>query len=144
MKRMPRIKDVMSAFPFSIADTASMSQAKAMMKEHRVGHLPVKLVDGSLSVLTKRELERIQLPGHTHTDFDDLIVSDLCPENVHTVDLYTSLIEVLDYMSDARDDCVLVTRQGKLAGVFTASDACHAFSEWLKDEFFPSGGNSVA
>jgi len=144
MKRMPRIKDVMSAFPFSIADTASMSQAKAMMKEHRVGHLPVKLADGSLSVLTKRELERIQLPGHTHTDFDDLIVSDLCPENVHTVDLYTSLIEVLDYMSDARDDCVLVTRQGKLAGVFTASDACHAFSEWLKDEFFPSGGNSVA
>ncbi|MGK0443849.1 MAG: CBS domain-containing protein [Bermanella sp.] len=144
MKRMPRIKDVMSAFPYSIADSATMTQAKDMMREHRVGHLPVKLADGSLSVLTKRELERTQLPGHTHTDFDELIVSDLCPENVYTVDLYTSLIEVLDYMSDTHVDCVLVTRQGKLAGVFTASDACHAFSDMLKEAFFPGGGDSVA
>ncbi|NVK39306.1 MAG: CBS domain-containing protein [Gammaproteobacteria bacterium] len=144
MKRMPRIKDVMTAFPFSIEDTASMAQAKAMMKEHKVGHLPVKLSDGSLSVLSKREFERIELPGHSHTDFEDLIVSDLCPNNVYTVDLYTSLIEVLDYMSDAHADCVLVTRHDKLAGVFTFSDACHAYSEALKEEFFPGGGNSVA
>ncbi|MFT5593089.1 MAG: putative transcriptional regulator [Oceanicoccus sp.] len=144
MKRMPRIKDVMSAFPFSIADSASMNQARAMMKEHRVGHLPVKQADGTLSVLSKRELEKMALPGHSHTDFDELIVADLCPENVYTVDLYTSLIEVLDYMSDAHADCVLVTRQGKLAGVFTASDACNSFSQALKDEFFPGGGDSVA
>ena len=144
MKRMPRIKDVMSAFPFSIDDSDSMSRARTMMKEHKVGHLPVKRADGSLSVLSKRELERIELPGHAHTDFDELIVSDLCPNNVYTVDLYTSLIEVLDYMSDSHGDCVLATRQDKLAGVFTFSDACYAYSESLKEEFFPGGGNSVA
>ena len=144
MKRMPRIKDVMSAFPFSIADSASMTQAKAMMKEHKVGHLPVKLADGSLSVLSKREIEKMALPGHSHSDFDELIVADLCPNNVYTVDLYTSLIEVLDYMHDAHADCVLMTRHYKLAGVFTASDACRAYSESLKDEFFPGGGDSVA
>ena len=144
MKRMPRIKDVMTAFPFSIAETATMAQAKAMMKEHKVGHLPVKLSDGQLSVLSKREIERTELPGHMHTDFDDLNVSDLCPNNVYTVDLYTSLIEVLDYMNDTHADCVLVTRHDKLAGVFTAFDACFAFSESLKEEFFPGGGDSVA
>ena len=144
MKRMPRVKDVMTAFPFSIAENATMAQAKDMMKEHRVGHLPVKFSDGSLSVLSQRELERTELPGHTHTDFDELIVSDLCPSECYTVDLRTSLIEVLDYMSEHHLDCVLVTRQEKLAGVFTASDACHAFSESLKEEFFPSGGDSVA
>ena len=144
MKRMPRVKDVMTAFPFSIAESASMAQAKTMMKEHKVGHLPVKFADGRLSVLSKRELERTELPGHSHTDFDELIVSDLCPNECYTVDLYTSLIEVLDYMGDNHLDCVLVTRQEKLAGVFTASDACHAFSQALKDEFFPGGGDSVA
>lgn len=144
MKRMPRVKDVMTAFPFSISETSTMSQAKAMMKEHRVGHLPVKFSDGALSVLTKRELERTELPGHAHTDFDDLIVSDLCPNSVYTVDMHVSLIEVLDHMSDNHLDCVLVTRHDKLAGVFTASDACHAYSEALKDEFFPGGGDSVA
>ena len=144
MKRVPRIKDVMTAFPFSISSTSTMAKASEMMKEHRVGHLPVKLEDGSLSVITVRELERIQLPGHQHTDFDELTVADLCPVAVYRVDLYTSLIEVLDYMSENHADCVLVTRQDKLAGVFTFSDACNAYSNHLKDLFFPSGGDSVA
>ena len=144
MKRMPKIKDVMTAFPFSIAGDATMVQAKAMMKEHGVGHLPVKLDDGSLSVISLRELERVQLPGHSHTDFEELTVADMCPSRSYHVDLQTSLIEVLDYMSDTHTDCALVTRHDKLAGVFTFSDACGAFSKHLKDTFFPSGGDSVA
>ena len=91
-----------------------------------------------------RELERTRLPGHSHTDFDELTVSDMCPSSVYTVDLYTSLIEVLDHMSDNHVDCALVTRQDKLAGVFTLSDACSAYSKQLKDYFFPNGGDSVA
>jgi len=144
MKRMPRVKDVMTAFPFSIAESATMAQAKDMMKEHNVGHLPVKFADGRLSVLSKRELERTELPGHSHTDFDELMVSDLCPSECYTVDLHTSLIEVLDYMCDHHLDSVLVTRHDKLAGLFTATDACHAYSESLKEAFFPGGGDSVA
>ncbi len=144
MKRMPRVKDVMTAFPFSVSADASMAEAKAMMKEHKVGHLPVKLSDGTLSVISLRELARIQLPGHSHTDFDELTVSDMCPLSVYSVDLYTPLIEVLDHMSDTHTDCALVTRQDKLAGVFTFSDACTAYSKQLKDFFFPSGGDDVA
>ncbi len=137
MKRMPKIKDVMSAFPFSIEVSDSVSKAKEMMKEHHVE-------DGSLSVISLRELERTQLPGHIHTDFDELTLSDLCPVSTYTVDLQTSLIEVLDHMSETHTDCALITRQGKLAGVFTFSDACHAYSQHLKDFFFPSGGGDVA
>ncbi len=144
MKRMPKIKDVMSAFPFSINANDTMKQAKVMMKEHNVGHLPVKLEDGTLSVISLRELERTQLPGHSHSDFDELTVGDLCPLNVYQVDLQTSLIEVLDHMSAAHTDCALVTRHDKLAGVFTFSDACHGYSKHLKDMYFPSGGNDVA
>lgn len=144
MKRMPRVKDVMTAFPFSISQDATVNMAKAMMKEHRVGHLPVKFSDGQLSVLSKRELERTELPGHTHTDFDDLLVSDLCPNETLCVDLNVSLIEVLEDMVDTHSDCVLVTRHGKLAGVFTSLDACKAYSEALKEAFFPGGGDSVA
>ena len=144
MKRMPKIKDVMSAFPFSIEVSDSVSKAKEMMKEHHVGHLPLKLEDGSLSVISLRELERTQLPGHVHTEFDELTLSDLCPVSTYTVDLQTSLIEVLDHMSENHTDCALITRQGKLAGVFTFSDACHAYSQHLKDFFFPGGGGDVA
>jgi CBS domain-containing protein len=141
---MPKIKDVMTAFPFSIDGEASMAQAKAMMKEHGVGHLPVKLEDGTLGVISLRELDRVQLPGHSHTDFDELTVADMCPSRTYSVDLQTSLIDVLDHMSDTHTDCALVTRHDKLAGVFTFSDACQAFSAQLKKTFFPSGGDDVA
>ncbi|MEY8248870.1 MAG: CBS domain-containing protein [Bermanella sp.] len=144
MKRMPKIKDVMSAFPFSIHATDAITQARTMMKEHKVGHLPVKLEDGSLSVISLRELERTQLPGHSHTDFDELTVGDLCPSNAYHVNLQTSLIEVLDHMSETHTDCALVTRNDKLAGVFTFSDACRAYSEHLKEAFFPPSGHDVA
>ncbi|MFT6259999.1 MAG: CBS domain-containing protein [Crocinitomicaceae bacterium] len=144
MKRMPKVKDVMSTFPFSISAEASMAAAKDMMKQHRVGHLPVKLEHGVLSVISLRELERIKLPGHSHTDFDELSVADMCPDQVYTVDLQTSLIEVLDYMSTHHMDCALVTRQNKLAGVFTFTDACSAYSQHLKDIYFPSGGDNAA
>ncbi len=144
MKRVPKVKDVMSAFPFSIRASDSMAQARVMMKEHHVGHLPVKLEDGRLSVISLRELERTVLPGHSHTDFDELTVADLCPSSSYSVDLQTSLIEVLDYMSETHTDCALVTRHDKLAGVFTFSDACHAYSQHLKDIFFPPTGHDVA
>ncbi len=144
MKRMPKIKDVMSAFPFSIVATDSLTQARDMMKEHDVGHLPVKLEDGRLSVISQRELERTELPGHSHSDFDELTIGDLCPLNTYSVDLQTSLIEVLDHMSDTHTDCALVTRNGKLAGVFTFSDACRSYSKHLKEIFFPPSGHDVA
>jgi acetoin utilization protein AcuB len=145
MKRMPKVKDVMATFPFSISATASMAEAKGMMKQHNVGHLPVKLEDGILSVISLRELERIKLPGHSHTDFDELSVADMCPDQVYTVDLQTSLIEVLDHMSANHIDCALVTRQNKLAGVFTFTDACRAYSQQLKDMYFHnSGGDDAA
>jgi CBS domain-containing protein len=38
----------------------------------------------------------------------------------------------------------LVTRKGKLVGVFTARDACQAFCDHLRGEFSPPGGNLVA
>jgi len=144
MKRVPKVKDVMTAFPFTISANKPMSHAKSMMKEHGVGHLPVILENGDLSIISFRELERVKLPGHSHTDFDELTVGDLCPVNSYQVDMHTSLIDVLDYMSDTHCDCVLVTRHEKLAGVFTLGDACSAYSRHLKDLFFPSGPDSAA
>ncbi|EAT12753.1 CBS domain-containing protein [Bermanella marisrubri] len=144
MKRVPKVKDVMTAFPFTINATQPMAHAKDMMREHGVGHLPVIMENGDLSIISFRELERIQLPGHSHTDFEDLTVGDLCPVQSHQVDMQTSLIDVLDYMSDTHCDCILVTRHDKLAGIFTMSDACTAYSHHLKDLFFPGGGDSVA
>ena len=38
----------------------------------------------------------------------------------------------------------VLTRRGKLAGIFTVTDACKHFAEYLRDRVRPAGGNDAA
>jgi len=38
-------------------------------------------------------------------------------------------------MAEKHIDSVLATKNGKLAGVFTSTDACRCFAEFLRDGF---------
>jgi CBS domain-containing protein len=46
----------------------------------------------------------------------------------------------------ARDHigAALVVRRGKLVGIFTVTDACRLFAEWLRVRFPGSGGDEAA
>jgi CBS domain-containing protein len=39
---------------------------------------------------------------------------------------------------------VVVTRKGKLVGIFTQIDACAAFAEFLREQLRRSGGGTAA
>jgi acetoin utilization protein AcuB len=55
------------------------------------------------------------------------------------------LDRVLDAMTEKRLGSVLVLKEGELAGVFTASDACQLLAELLRDQFHPAPpGTSAA
>ena len=62
----------------------------------------------------------------------ELTVGDICVEDAYTVEHDTALDDVLDYMSNHRIGSALVTRHGKLVGIFTATDACREFAEYLR------------
>jgi hypothetical protein len=47
-------------------------------------------------------------------------------------------------MAEHHIGSAVVTRHGKLAGVFTSSDACIHFAEFLRDQFRRSGGDDAA
>ena len=51
---------------------------------------------------------------------------------------------VLATMARERIGSALVTRRGKLVGVFTTSDACQLMADWLRACFPESGGDEVA
>ncbi len=55
----------------------------------------------------------------------------MAPES-YVVDAQTPLDEVLDHMASHRIGSALVTSNGELAGIFTATDACRAFAEFLR------------
>jgi CBS domain-containing protein len=140
MKRIPFIKSVMTPFPHSIEKAATLADADRLMREHDIHHLPV--MDGGtlVSVIGARELEHametagVAGPG---------IVADLCRGDAYTVDLKDPLDEVLSEMADRHADAAVVLKDGKLAGIFTYSDACRTFSSFLRG-FFPAGDDEDA
>ena len=70
---------------------------------------------------------------------------DLCASQPYIVDINERLAEVLNTMARLRVDAAIVVRHGKLAGVFTAADACRVFAALLDVlEPPPGDGNEAA
>ena len=64
--------------------------------------------------------------------------------DAYIVDLDTRLDEVLAHMAEHHLGSAIITREGKLVGVFTTTDACRHFAEHLREQFRRSGGGDAA
>jgi hypothetical protein len=47
-------------------------------------------------------------------------------------------------MAKRRLGAALVVKDGRLAGIFTLTDACQCFAESLRERFPPAGGDEAA
>lgn len=136
MSTRPSIKSVMTAFPYSIALDAEASAARSMMREHGIRHLPVKDDEGNLvGLLTDRDLKLLMGPYLSQAHNDRALVRHACVFAPYTVDLDTPLQEVVEHMAEHRIGSALVTKDGRLAGIFTAVDACRLFADLLATDF---------
>jgi acetoin utilization protein AcuB len=138
MKHLPLIKSVMTPFPYSIDINASMGDAERMMLQHTISHLPVKENGQLVSVITERDIRLARQQGR-----EGLGVRDVCVRGAYIVDLTERLDSVLLHMARAHIDSALVVKHGKLAGIFTTTDACRCYGEYLRS-LFPTGGGTDA
>ncbi len=144
MKHIPLIKSVMTPFPYSIDINAPIDEARAFMQKLNIRHLPV-ISGGKLAgILSDRDIKLYLGPDLDYPDTGDTTVRDVYLENPCVVDLNESLDNVLITMAEKHIGSVLVTRDGKLAGLFTATDACRSYAEHLRKQFHPSGGDEAA
>ena len=130
MRRIPRIKSVMTPFPYSIAPTASLEDAQVMMRQHNIRHLPVCDKHVVIGVLSDREMRIAASLSASGT----LSVADVCTTDPLIVDLERSLDGVAAQMAERRVGSAIVTRQEKLAGILTTTDVCRLFAELLGDD----------
>lgn len=144
MRRIPQIKSVMTPFPFSIGDTAPISEAQAFMRAKKIRHLPVTRDGVPIGLISDRDIKLVLGPDFAYADPNELTVSQAMIKDAYSVDLTTRVDSVLDHMAKHHIGSVLVTRKGKLVGVFTATDACRAYCDHLRDEFGPPGGDMIA
>ena len=98
--------------------------AQSLMSEKKVRHLPV-LRDGELvSIVTDRDINLALVANKELTAAEQMTVGDVCALQLYKVEADTPLDQVVNHMAEHTVGSVIVTRDGKLAGIFTATDAC--------------------
>ncbi|MGL6161362.1 CBS domain-containing protein [Microbulbifer sp.] len=129
---MPTLAALMTPFPYHIDTSATVEEALALMEEHGVHHLPVTR-DGDLeTVISRRDIERANAPGH-RLEEQQLYVHDLCARRPYIADIHDPLDRILLAMADTGIGSVLVMREGELAGIVTVTDALRFCGEYLAD-----------
>jgi acetoin utilization protein AcuB len=144
LDHMPTVKLAMTPFPWSIDIEAPLSDAREMMAEHEIHHLPVTEHGALVGVISGREVALGTAIAQARDPQREPLVREACVLHAYAVEDTEPLDAVLVIMARERLGSALVTRRGKLVGVFTVTDACQLLAEWLRSCVPGNGGDEVA
>ena len=133
-----RIDSVMTSYPYVIELDALAATARTMMQQLKVRHLPVREGDKVVGVVTEQALQMAEACGKDLTG-SGIKVRDLYSKNILLVAPEESLESVLRKMAEKHIEVALILRQGRLAGIFTTTDACRRFADSLTPAASPAG-----
>jgi len=129
MKRNPQVIAFMTPFPYSIDVDAPLKDAHKLMREHHFRHLPVTRGDAIVGVLTDRDIKLVLGPDFAYPDEEQLTVRDAYVERPCVVPASTPVATVARTMAENHIGSAIVTKNDKLVGIFTVTDACRALAE---------------
>jgi acetoin utilization protein AcuB len=134
VEQMPTVGSVMTRSPLSVPLDATVRIAEDMMIDNEVRHLPVTDSEVLVGIVSDRDIAFSS--NVSESDLADrLRVRDVCSLDVYAVPPDEPLDAVLSKMVERHLGSVVITEHGKIAGVFTATDACRCFAEYLRARF---------
>jgi acetoin utilization protein AcuB len=138
MKRIPTLASVMTPFPYSIGSDADIAEARAMMAEHEIHHLPVMHAGKLVGLLWDRDI-RVARALETDLPREGVEVGTVCNREPYVVDIGERLDRVADEIAHRRVAAAIVMRGDKLAGILTTTDICRLLAETLRAHAHVSG-----
>jgi acetoin utilization protein AcuB len=133
--RIPPVKAVMRPFPYSVRADDLVDHARALMTEHEIRHLPVRDAGELVGIVSDRDLRGVPAGAP---------VRSVMSVPVHRVDMERPLDEVVLMLAEGEIGSVVVTREGRVAGIFTTTDACRLLGETLHRLAPPEAGGDDA
>ncbi|HMO16926.1 MAG TPA: CBS domain-containing protein [Oligoflexia bacterium] len=123
------IKKVMTPSPHSISESATLEEARIMMQEYGIRHLPVRNGLRLTGILTERDIDfasRVdRLP------LGEIRVKDASTTDPYEVSPETKVSEVARTMGHKGIGCALIVENANVVGIFTGVDACKLLGETL-------------
>jgi len=133
MKRHPQVVAFMTPFPYSVDLDAPLAEARDLMRKHQFRHLPVTSGGAIVGIVSDRDIKLILGPDFGRPDEQDLRVRDAYVEQPCVVPAATPVATVARTMADNHIGSAIVTKDDKLVGIFTATDACRALAQLLDE-----------
>lgn len=127
---VPAVSRYMTPQPFSIDRKAPLQQAHAVMRKHRIRHLPVLDQGALVGVVTMRDLHLLETIGEV--DLETTFVEEAMTQHPFVVTGDMPLDEALDIMTEHKYGSVIVMGRNGVEGIFTATDACRVLAEILR------------
>lgn len=119
------LQNTMTSHPHSIRRDETVATARKLMASLHVRHLPVLEAGVLYGVVSDRDLSLV------HGEPTSVKIEDICVDEPVSVDVDTNLFVVAGLLAEKRVGSVLVTDEGRLAGIFTTTDACRVLAELL-------------
>lgn len=126
----PHVRAAMTPFPLSVDVSASLTDAEILMSENQIRHLPVTSGDELVGILSHRDLQVLKASLRSE-DRDKLTITSAVVREPYVVDSLETINKVAAEMARRHIGSALVLHEGKLAGIFTATDACRYLAELL-------------
>ncbi|MCP4446742.1 MAG: CBS domain-containing protein [Myxococcales bacterium] len=115
------IDDCMSPGPYTIDVELPASQAKKLMSEHAIRHLPVVEGERLVGIISVRDLYIMQ--AEKVEGLETVRVRALMKDDPYCVQVGTSLRDVAINMNAHKYGCTVVKDGEKIVGLFTTVDA---------------------
>lgn len=136
----PSIAAVMTPFPYSVSVHDPIERAWELMEQHKIRHVPVQDQHALVGIVAERDL--MAFGAHLRADAggEPIKVGYVCIPDPYVVETTARLDVVVANMAARHIGSALVVKEGRLAGIFTTSDACRLLAEIIRARF-PSPGD---
>lgn len=133
LDHVPAMAAVMTPFPWSVGPDEPLARATDLMAEHGFRHVPVHDGHSLVGVVIERDAKAL---ATVHAgEARPLRVRDALSAIPCVVEVSEPLDRVALMMASEHVEFALVTKHGRLAGIFTATDACRVLGRVLRGLF---------
>lgn len=127
---MTKVHEIMTPDPLVIDEDASLYEARGIMGENHVRHLPVTNADGALvGLFTQRDLLACTVSALADVDMETqneleqgIPVREVMTTSLEMIYEDTDITEVADHFLRHNYSCLPVLEDGRLIGIVTEAD----------------------
>jgi acetoin utilization protein AcuB len=128
-KAVPSVRKFMSTSPITVSPQTKRSEALALMRAKKIHHVPVCEAGKVVGLITDGDLYSVEASA----DAMGLSVRESMRPNPYTVTPESPVDEVVREMAAHRHgSAAVVVDNGRVVGMFTATDGLRAFADYLK------------